>query len=322
MFFFVQPVIIFAIIFTIYLHFQHQYKRNNNLELNEVDYIDQVTMQKGCDTIRQPVVILGAIQPGEFQFGFDDVNHSVSVKDTNDLKNKDSNNIILSLDNAIHLLESDVKSHLFSEGNSTLIKNDATIYEEYTDLSNKIAPYPNIFVNINFDILFGSKNTTTPTRSHAESCRFFAPVGTLVHIRMMPYVAREGQINNFVGNDIQCAKLNLWTMSSDNVLDFYVLPGQVLYVPPYWWYSIQFDSPLKQVVASFSYQTVMNTFANIKFKMHGLFWKFFYMDANNEVLLNTNMRPVNNLPTSDINDNNDLTNELTQNIKKIEKNEN
>jgi hypothetical protein len=44
-------------------------------------------------------------------------------------------------------------------------------------------------------------------------------------------------------------------------LDFEVLPGYVLYIPPFWWYSIQFsDEPTK--VASFTYCSIVNCIAN------------------------------------------------------------
>ena len=39
--------------------------------------------------------------------------------------------------------------------------------------------------------------------------------------------------------------------------------GHILYIPRYWWYSIQFTDGLDSVVTGFSYSTIMNSCAHL-----------------------------------------------------------
>ena len=57
--------------------------------------------------------------------------------------------------------------------------------------------------------------------------------------------------------------------STSGILDFFLYSGKVLYVPPYWFYSIEFfDS--KTIVNKVKYTTPLNALANIK----SVFMKF------------------------------------------------
>jgi hypothetical protein len=45
-------------------------------------------------------------------------------------------------------------------------------------------------------------------------------------------------------------------------IEFDVFPGYVLFVPPYWWYSINFSDGSKDVICSITYSTIMNIVSN------------------------------------------------------------
>ena len=47
-------------------------------------------------------------------------------------------------------------------------------------------------------------------------------------------------------------------------LDFVVHPGHILYVPPFWFYSMQFEKDNRDIVIhQFDYGSVMNVVANL-----------------------------------------------------------
>jgi hypothetical protein len=55
-------------------------------------------------------------------------------------------------------------------------------------------------------------------------------------------------------------KKYLHEMDKVKFLEFEVLEGHMLFIPPYWWYSIKFMEPLSSVCV-FKYRTYMNTVA-------------------------------------------------------------
>jgi hypothetical protein len=52
-------------------------------------------------------------------------------------------------------------------------------------------------------------------------------------------------------------------MDKIKFLEFDVQEGFILFIPPYWWYSIKYTSEHDTMVSSFSYNSVMNCVANI-----------------------------------------------------------
>ena len=52
-------------------------------------------------------------------------------------------------------------------------------------------------------------------------------------------------------------------MDKMHFLDFELEKGQALYIPPYWWYSIQYTSN-NTLVSGFTYNSLVNNTANAK----------------------------------------------------------
>jgi hypothetical protein len=47
------------------------------------------------------------------------------------------------------------------------------------------------------------------------------------------------------------------------ILDVSIAPGELFFLPPYWWYSLQFPNK-ETVLLSFSYSSIMNVVAHAK----------------------------------------------------------
>ena len=58
-------------------------------------------------------------------------------------------------------------------------------------------------------------------------------------------------------------------------LEFDVMPGFMLYIPPYWWYSIKFSDGQDTIVSGFTYNTMMNCITNIPN------WALYYLQQHN-----------------------------------------
>lgn len=59
-------------------------------------------------------------------------------------------------------------------------------------------------------------------------------------------------------------------LKKPNSLEFDVAEGYALYVPPYWWYSIQYTDDPATFICSVSYNTIMNCVSNLPDL--GLYW--------------------------------------------------
>ena len=64
-------------------------------------------------------------------------------------------------------------------------------------------------------------------------------------------------------------------MDKIRFLEFEVNPGFVLSIPPYWWYSIQYDDKVDTLVCGFTYNSLMNTVANVPY-----FVKYYIQQSN------------------------------------------
>jgi ribosomal protein L16 Arg81 hydroxylase len=64
-------------------------------------------------------------------------------------------------------------------------------------------------------------------------------------------------------------------------LEFVVRPGNILYVPPFWHYSIQFKKD-RQFVHVFNYGSLFNILSNA-FNLGNHFYAKFFQDRNREV---------------------------------------
>jgi hypothetical protein len=58
-------------------------------------------------------------------------------------------------------------------------------------------------------------------------------------------------------------------------LDIEVNTGDVLFIPPYWWYSLSFSGDPETTVATFTYDVAMNIAAQSKH------WALFYLQQSN-----------------------------------------
>lgn len=64
-------------------------------------------------------------------------------------------------------------------------------------------------------------------------------------------------------------------------LEFVVRPGNILYVPPFWHYSIQFKKD-QQFVHVFNYGSLMNIFSNAFNLGNHFYTKFVYSEVDRE----------------------------------------
>jgi len=254
---------IFIVVFFLYIHIIAQYKKSEDLEIYEMDYISNTDLQTVCD-IKQPVLF-------EFksEITLDDIqkheSYDIKVRDTNDV----SDYIVLKFGSFKGLIDTDSNSHFITEGNHEFIE-ETGLFSEYTDLNSFLKP--SFIAQTKYDIFMGSMGSITPLRYHTNDRLFLLVSSGKIRLKMTPWKSRKylhpimdydnyefrSPINAFDNtknqdymNDVDKLKF----------LEFEVLEGYVLYIPPYWWYSIQY-SDSNTLALGVSYISFMNIIAN------------------------------------------------------------
>lgn len=287
---------IFILILFFYIHITAQWKTSNDLEIYESDYESPAQLQEIC-AVKQPVVFkfqkdqtadafFERFQSAKFE-KYD--NLDIRIKDRQDYavprdsKDKDSavDYVPLSFRSARRLMMTDTTAKYFSEKNQTFLEESGL-----DRLSHSVDALlkPPLSAYTKYDILLGSPLLSTPLRYHLESHKYIAVTRGKITVKLCP--PKYGKI---IPTYRDYENYEFWshlTSSSNSpkdkellqkikFLDVEVNSGDVLFIPPYWWYSITFSGDPETTVASFTYDVAMNIAAQSKH------WGLYYLQQNN-----------------------------------------
>ena len=267
-----------------YVHLQFQYKKKEDLEIYEMDYLSNANLQEVTD-LKQPVFFsLEGTEP-LFAALHPDLQEEVVVKDVGDYhrssgERKDVTKetaiigIALSFSSAYGLMDSDPKHVFYSEQNAAFLE-ETDLLSAFQKFASKLGT--GWSVKTTYDLLFGSPKVTMPWKFHTSSQRFLVvSPGAGVRVKMTPWKSRKYMdvVYDYDAFDFWCRSVQETNMKC---LDFDLKAGQVLYIPPYWFYSVEFSSSLSggssdkdgetnkskiSFLASFTFATPMNVIAN------------------------------------------------------------
>jgi len=257
-------LLIFFIILFFYIHVLFQLKTSNDLEIYELQQPSKDKLEK-IFTLKQP--FLFTIENNDI---FNKINltnlskeySSFDLKIRN-LKEKNSIKYLpLSCDKSLELLKQDKKESYISEKNNDFLKE--TEIEKYFLLNDELFRPP-LLCNTEFDILLGSKNSYTPLRYEISYCNYILVNEGEINLKLCPpknskYLLEEKDYENIEFY----SPINPWNIHDkykpdiDKVhfLDIVLKPKQCFFIPPYWWYSIQFQENTN--IFYFKYFTIMN----------------------------------------------------------------
>ena len=260
-------IITFIILVFIYLHINNQLKRNEDLEISEMDYTDNENLQQICE-LKQP--ILFALQT-EFSQDvtldrfFEYVDNEIKVKECAD-ENQDF--ILLSYKSANTLMITDTKSRYFSENNQEFIE-EAGFSGAFEDADIYLKPA--LTVNTKHDFVVGSAGAVTPLRYHTSARKFICVNSGKITVKMTPWKSRKYLVpqKDFENYDFR-SPVNPWSPQEEfadtftrlRFLEFDVHAGYVLYVPPYWFYSIKLSDSPNNLACTFTYDNPVSFLTN------------------------------------------------------------
>ena len=284
---FFLSILIFLFILFFYVHLQYQFKTSNDLEIYELDYTTNKQLQEICH-LRQPVLfqidIFKDVEPFFHAISLDTIQREWEKEDfyVKDIRDYYKPNITsvdaisLTFSSTKGLIDTDPKGHFFSENNSEFLREIPII----SKMDSYLASPWNIHTS--YDLLFGSKNAHTPLRFHTDTSRFLvistslssspSEISQKIRIKMTPWKNRKYlEIKYDYENYEFWSPTDIWNNPPDKIkcLEFDVKEGFAIFIPPYWFYSIEFCDTNSSVV-SFTYSTGMNMVSNIQ--NYGLFF--------------------------------------------------
>jgi hypothetical protein len=284
---FLFTLAIFIVILFLYIYIVNQYKKSEDLDIYETDFSDNTQLQEVCD-IRQPIIfqfqnihpkLFAEMEPSKISKYH---SHDVRVKDAHDYYNHNRaehtqvDSVNMSFNSTIKLLENDTASHFFSEDNEEFLE-DSGLLKSMKSIDDFLKP--NFTVFSNYDLMFGSMNAVTPLRYHTNYRKFICVTSGSIRIKMAPWKCSKylHPIKDYENYEFRSPVHPIspkpeYAMDFEKTkfLEFDVKDGYVLYIPPYWWYSIQYSHVPGTFVCEMNYNTVMNCISNIPDL--GLYW--------------------------------------------------
>jgi len=287
-------IFIFCIVLFLYLHIHFHMKRSNDLEVYEIEQPSKQRLEEVCD-IRQPTTfeyynehLLTALSYHgittnyrAFDIQVRDVSPSAAAAASSAASASDSppersqkgtdntnNNTVLyipvTLKIAHEVFQKDTESKYISENNADFI-DETGLVKVFQLNDDFLRPY--MVSTCMYDVMMASVATTTPLRYEVNYRNYFLVTQGRVKILLIPpkdskylYPISDYDVFEFR------SPVNPWKVQPEyqddfdkiKTLEVELFQGMIMYIPAYWWYSVQFVVP-ETSVCSFKYRTHMNT---------------------------------------------------------------
>lgn len=268
---------VFAVVLFIYIHIYHHVKVSNDLEVYEVVAPSKEQLEEICD-IRQPAL---------FTMDVGDVNEALTRKSATkrygafDISIRNVSNEVddgsgagqlyvpLALGAAEDMLATGNATGIFSERNDDFLVETGLVNQmKHNDSMLR----PHMVSRCSYDWIIGSNGTRTPFRYELDYRNYLVVTEGKARIKLAPpksgkYIHVNKDYTNF---EFKSA-VDPWDpqphyrsdFSKVKCLEMTLTPGQVFYVPAYWFYSIEFSEETS--LCKFSYQTYMGTLSIIHY---------------------------------------------------------
>ena len=241
-------------VIVMYIHIFFQLKTSNDLEIYEIQMPSKQKLEEVCN-FKQPVVfnyVEDTLMNCNVSSLQEYIAFDVNVLDENYVK------VPLPLEKAMELFK---KKQYATMDNATFLNETmAKRYFTITDLALR----PPMVSSIHYDVMFGSEKYTTRLQYSKYYRNYFVVTSGSITIKLAP--PRNSiflnEITNYETHEFY-SKFNPWTEPNKKVkfLEIVLLPGQLIYIPAYWWYSIQLDKDA--CVCTYKYSTIMNVLATL-----------------------------------------------------------
>ena len=264
----VIAIIVFCVVLFIYLHVCFHLKKVDDLEIYEICQPSKDKLEEVCD-LRQPVVTEFINDNLTNSCNFNNIKanysaHDIKIRNIKEYDDETELYVPLAINESVELFKKDKDAKYISEHNSDFLEESGLIkYYRNGDMFLR----PSMVSSCSYDILFASLNAETPLRYDLNYRNYFIVTHGKVIIRLLPpkstkYLYAVNDYDNFEF----MSPVNAWNVQTQyradfdklRTIDVTLIPGQMIHIPAYWWYSIKFVKSNTSLCV-FKYKTYMNT---------------------------------------------------------------
>lgn len=270
---FLINILVFFIVLIFYLQLAEQHKKNNDLEVYQLDHIERKDMHDYC-RLKLPIVInYNNVNPDFVsRINKQDVLASLrylQIKNEDDFYKEIPDNSYVEMDmkNANILFETSSNEPYYTEKNDEAIQS-CPLQKVFK--SNDFMLKPDMNIVSEYDVMFGIENTHTPFRYHTQQRKFICCHEGSVSIKMSSWDSSDllNATHDYESYDFR-SPIRVWNpqpqwatnIKQMETLDIVLEKGCMLYIPSFWWYSIEFQRD--SLISSCQYSSFMNCVYNI-----------------------------------------------------------
>jgi len=231
-------LLIFCLVLFIYLHVYYHIKTSDDLEVYEIEQPSKDKLEEICD-LRQPVI---------FDYPNERLLQSCKRNVGKDIDDEEELYIPLTYTSALSAVKEDKDGKYVVENNNDFLEETGMIKTfRYNDAF--IRPY--MVSNCIYDVTTASSNTKTPFRYDVNYRNYYLVTEGSAKIKLAPpksgrYLYPQNDYENFEFR----SPVNPWDVQQQYKPDFDKIKclevnlheGQMIYIPAYWWNSIEYSS--------------------------------------------------------------------------------
>ena len=263
----VIAIIVFCFVLFIYLHVCFHLKKVDDLEIYEMADPSKEKLEEICD-LRQPVVTFFTNEKLMTNCNFNSIKANyggfdIKIRNTKEYDDETELYVPLAISESAELFKKDKEAQYISENNYDFLEESGVInYYKNNDIFLR----PSMVSSCSYDIMFASLNAETPLRYDMNYRNYMLVTNGKVIIRLLAPKATKYlySVNDYENFEF-ISPVNPWTVQDKYQKDFdklrsidvTLVPGQMVNIPAYWWYSIKFVKSNTSVCV-FKYKTYMS----------------------------------------------------------------
>ena len=251
---------------------------SDDLEVYTIENVSKDRLEEICN-LKQPVLfdysndnLLETVNIGKMEelYGAFDVNfRNISEKD------KESEIYLpILLNEVVKLFQNKLNSKIIIENNEEFLKE--TGLEKIFRYNDSFLRPPLVSI-CKYDFMSGSEESYTPLRYNINHRNYFLVTSGKINLKLIPpsngkYLQKENDYDIFeFGSPVDpwdVQEIYKPEFDKVKVLDLDLTKGQIINIPPYWWYSIKYEKVSS--ICVFKYRTYMSTVSILPNLLMGL----------------------------------------------------
>ena len=251
---------------------------SDDLEVYTIENVSKDRLEEICN-LKQPVLfdytndnLLETVNIGKMEelYGAFDVNfRNISEKD------KESEIYLpILLNEVVKLFQNKLNNKIIIENNDEFLNE--TGLEKIFRYNDSFLRPPLVSI-CKYDFMSGSEESYTPLRYNINHRNFYLVTSGKINLKLIPpsngkYLQKENDYDIFeFGSPVDpwdVQEIYKPEFDKVKVLDLDLTKGQIINIPPYWWYSIKYEKVSS--ICVFKYRTYMSTVSILPNLLMGL----------------------------------------------------